>query len=723
MIKSSLFTARSVALCPIQAWFSLRPYTREQRALKATQRQQQRLKITTERRSAIPIVLQGQFSGTATQTDVSSATAVAAEVESVPSGVPVPEPPQDQRDPLLDHSALQRLYSLSDAGRLNAQCAGCGAQLHCDQPGAPGYLPVSEIEALKNVQIHDKSGESFKSALSKLCVRCQLTRQHDITFQESMSAEKYDEVILTELLSQKKAVVLIVADMLNLPHCIVPLNLGQHESLRYVLVGSKVDQLPIDGPKFYSRWRKALLSAFIERTGLNEEQVVHVSLISALTGYGMNRLLDFLLSSKFSAMQCPIYIVGSTNVGKSSLFNRLLLSHFCKSEARESIHRATVSYWPGTTIGLLKFPVARMTAIKHGQRDQARYARQHSATLKEAAPTELHGYQLIPEQDPGTSCAPSNISLRVETVREQHQDLTLMPTYRVRAKAGADVASDQVFEETDMDLTKMFHTELRMPVQLETASADGLQDTGERLLIAGSLDPRMYTPYAWCYDTPGLENPQQVLNYLSPAQLSEYLAWTSGKRFSLYRPEPRFILPRTFVVRPGLTMLVGRLGRLDVVSASGPVYLTTHTRLPVHIVETNEVESYLQDYAQYLGPGPSTGANQTNTSVPAMSSVEVAPIEPSDLDASTADVILSGAGWVSVAGKRMSADTESTPSDPAAGERDLIRLVAWTPGGLGISLRKPPLLPYAIRRRGNRLLYLREYSGTDAEASSFNDSK
>ncbi|VDN14685.1 unnamed protein product [Dibothriocephalus latus] len=311
MIKSSLFAARSVALCPIQAWFSLRPYTREQRALKTTQKQQQRLKIIRERQSAIPIVIQGQFSGTSSSsTDASYVTPVAADFENVPSNVPPPEASQD--DTLLDHKELQRLYSLSDADRVNAHCAGCGAQLHCAQPGAPGYLSGPEIQALKNAHFGDRPGRSFKSKLTKLCVRCQLTRQHDMTFQESMSGEKYDELIITELMSQKKAVVLIVADMLNLPHCIVPLKLDQHESLRYILVGSKVDQLPIDGPKFYSRWQKALLNAFIERTSLNEEHVVHVSLVSALTGYGMNRLLDFLLSSKFSAMLCNPSVVRLT---------------------------------------------------------------------------------------------------------------------------------------------------------------------------------------------------------------------------------------------------------------------------------------------------------------------------------------------------------------------------------------------------------------------------
>lgn len=43
----------------------------------------------------------------------------------------------------------------------------------------------------------------------------------------------------------------------------------------------------------------------------------------------------------------PLYLIGCTNVGKSSLFNRFLISDLCKSDARESIHRATISNWPG----------------------------------------------------------------------------------------------------------------------------------------------------------------------------------------------------------------------------------------------------------------------------------------------------------------------------------------------------------------------------------------
>ena len=45
-----------------------------------------------------------------------------------------------------------------------------------------------------------------------------------------------------------------------------------------------------------------------------------------------------------------------------------------------------------------------------------------------------------------------------------------------------------------------------------------------------------------------------------------------------------------------------------------------------------------------------------------------------------------------------------------------ISLRAWTPGGVGISVREPPLLPYAIRRRGERLVFLREFSGLPPDA-------
>uniref|UniRef100_A0A4W5PBR8 Uncharacterized protein n=1 Tax=Hucho hucho TaxID=62062 RepID=A0A4W5PBR8_9TELE len=45
------------------------------------------------------------------------------------------------------------------------------------------------------------------------------------------------------------------------------------------------------------------------------------------------------------------------NTGKSTLFNPLLESDYCKSRASDVIHKATISPWPGTMLNLLKFPI------------------------------------------------------------------------------------------------------------------------------------------------------------------------------------------------------------------------------------------------------------------------------------------------------------------------------------------------------------------------------
>lgn len=41
-------------------------------------------------------------------------------------------------------------------------------------------------------------------------------------------------------------------------------------------------------------------------------------------------------------------------MGKSSIFNALLGSDYCKVQASDLVQKATISNWPGTTLNLLK---------------------------------------------------------------------------------------------------------------------------------------------------------------------------------------------------------------------------------------------------------------------------------------------------------------------------------------------------------------------------------
>ncbi len=55
----------------------------------------------------------------------------------------------------------------------------------------------------------------------------------------------------------------------------------------------------------------------------------------------------------------------------------------------------------------------------------------------------------------------------------------------------------------------MFDRELKLQTSVDRQQPQE-RDTGDRLLIRGTLDTRQYNPFAWCFDTPGLESPDQV---------------------------------------------------------------------------------------------------------------------------------------------------------------------------------------------------------------------
>lgn len=92
----------------------------------------------------------------------------------------------------------------------------------------------------------------------------------------------------------------------------------------------------------------------------------------------------------------------------------------------------------------------------------------------------------------------SNVDENADRVRKEFQDLSTKPTYRYRREA----SGTDVLEESNMGLRNLFKKELGVDATLE--------DTGDRLLISGTIDSRQFNPRAWCYDTPGLESSEQV---------------------------------------------------------------------------------------------------------------------------------------------------------------------------------------------------------------------
>ncbi len=135
---------------------------------------------------------------------------------------------------------------------------------------------------------------------------------------------------------------------------------------RVILVGNKVDLLPQDSYHHLQNVKSSMLKNFVKKcrlSGLKHKPVVLDSvLVSARTGFNLEWLITLIFKNwrdKHFHLGGHVYLIGTTNVGKSSIFNKLLDSDLCDVRAMHRIDKATTSPIPGTTLNLLKFPIMR----------------------------------------------------------------------------------------------------------------------------------------------------------------------------------------------------------------------------------------------------------------------------------------------------------------------------------------------------------------------------
>lgn len=248
-------------------------------------------------------------------------------------------------------------------------CSGCGAELHCRDPAVPGYLPSEKYLSLVGSEElrldlqeggDDPERQSHKQQALEgtVCQRCWLLVHHQRALQVQVTQEEYRNLVSTALRGPPRhgrpPLVLCMVDMLDLPDSLLP-NLPElvGDKAHIFVLGNKVDLLPGDSPKYLKHLQECLLETCIS-VGLVEpkqpgqtlsQRLMDVHLLSAKTGYGVEELISKLQRSW--KLNGDVYLVGAVNVGKSTLFNTLLHSDYCKSRASDVIHRATISPWPG----------------------------------------------------------------------------------------------------------------------------------------------------------------------------------------------------------------------------------------------------------------------------------------------------------------------------------------------------------------------------------------
>ncbi|XP_063732244.1 LOW QUALITY PROTEIN: nitric oxide-associated protein 1 [Eleginops maclovinus] len=497
----------------------------------------------------------------------------------------------------------------------DTSCSGCGALLHCTAATAPGYLPSNKFKELQQ-------GGGLGGAT---CQRCHLLTHHRQALQLQLSAQEYATVV--RRLRPLQALLLLVVDLLDIPDSLPPDLLSMvGDNKRIVVLGNKVDLLPGDAPNYLQRIRRQLV-AYCAAAGLH---VSDVQLISAKTGFGVEELISRL--QRTWSYRGDVYLVGSANAGKSSLFNALLQSDYCKSRATDRLQRATVSPWPGTTLDLLKFPIINPNPHRMFRREERLREEREGAR-------ELTGEE-----------------------RERLKHLS-QEGYLIGHVGRTFRSSPPPKDEIQFDPDRLaFGEEEGETMKAAPPSSSRQQDSELR---QGN----------WLYDTPGILKQRDVLGLLSQQEVTSVVP-------------SQALVPRTFVLQPGSSLLVGGLARIDFLQGGGACWFSVlvSSQIPVHISSLERVQGVYQKHAGHQLLGVPAGGSERMKDFP--------PLVPQDFSLqgvgfkeAAADLKLSSAGWVAV----------------TAAPGDQLTLRLHGPADAAFSLRTPPLLPHLVNLKGERI--------------------
>ncbi|MGO4887265.1 ribosome biogenesis GTPase YqeH [Anaerobacillus sp. MEB173] len=207
---------------------------------------------------------------------------------------------------------------------LSIICAGCGIKVQSDSKEELGYTPASALE--KDVVI---------------CQRCFRLKHYNEVQDVSLTDDDFLK-ILNEL-GKKDALIVKIVDIFDFNGSWLP---GLHRFVgknNVLLVGNKVDLLP------KSLNRNKLINWMKQSAKELGLKPVDVHLISAAKNEGIIELaseIDRLRNGK------DVYIVGCTNVGKSTFINQLI-----KEFGGDEEQFITTSHFPGTTLDMIDIPL------------------------------------------------------------------------------------------------------------------------------------------------------------------------------------------------------------------------------------------------------------------------------------------------------------------------------------------------------------------------------
>jgi len=209
------------------------------------------------------------------------------------------------------------------------QCQGCGITIQTINEGDAGYAPLSALE--KEIV---------------LCKRCFRLKHYNETQDVPISDDDFLKMVSS--IRETDSLIVHIIDIFDVKGSLInslPRIIGNNPIL---LVGNKLDLLPKStNPNKLIHW----LKKEAKEAGI---KVKDVFLISSAKGTGIENLKEAIEVHREGK---DVYIVGTTNVGKSTFINKSI------KESTGYGELITTSYFPGTTLGFIEIPLDNHSAL------------------------------------------------------------------------------------------------------------------------------------------------------------------------------------------------------------------------------------------------------------------------------------------------------------------------------------------------------------------------
>ena len=202
-------------------------------------------------------------------------------------------------------------------------CIGCGVKVQTEDPNALGYAPKSALEK-ENI----------------ICQRCFKLKHYNEVQDVSLTDDDFLKIL--NKVGETNSLIVKIVDIFDFNGSWLP---GLHRFVGgndVLLIGNKVDLLPksVKHNKLIN-WMKQ--SA--KELGLHP---VDVLLVSAEKGKYISEAAEAIEHYRQGR---DVYVVGCTNVGKSTFINRLIKQVSGEGDI------ITTSHFPGTTLDMIEIPL------------------------------------------------------------------------------------------------------------------------------------------------------------------------------------------------------------------------------------------------------------------------------------------------------------------------------------------------------------------------------